>query len=186
MEQKKEEKKYPFRTLITILSVIIIVSGILAVILIPQFNTYCCGAPDSDSKSNLHNIFLACKAHWADNGSEAICTNEVVAQTSYGYIQSDEIKIFVFGNEENFKAYVTNTQDEREKVFELDSQGSVQESTGSVKVNWPKTYLNSEKYAGHLRDFLKACKAYWKEAGLIHDCPVDVVTSYEFEPPPDM
>ena len=56
-------------TLIELLIVIAII-GILAAIAIPQFNQYKARAHDTASKSDLHNLYLACKAFWADNGSD--------------------------------------------------------------------------------------------------------------------
>ena len=60
-------------TLIELLIVIAIV-GILAAIAIPQFNQYKARAYDTASKADLHNLYLACKAYWSDNGSDQICT----------------------------------------------------------------------------------------------------------------
>ncbi|MBT5985787.1 MAG: prepilin-type N-terminal cleavage/methylation domain-containing protein, partial [Nitrospina sp.] len=69
-EIKKREGGF---TLIELLIVIAII-GILAAIAIPQFNQYKARAYDTASKSDLHNIYLACKAYWSDNGSDQSCT----------------------------------------------------------------------------------------------------------------
>lgn len=56
------------------LLIVIAIIGILAAIAIPQFSAYKTRAYDSDAKANLHNLFLACKVYWADNGATASCT----------------------------------------------------------------------------------------------------------------
>jgi type IV pilus assembly protein PilA len=65
-EKNKREEGF---TLIELLIVIAII-GILAAIAIPQFNQYKARAYDTASKADLHNIYLACKAFWSDNGSD--------------------------------------------------------------------------------------------------------------------
>ena len=64
-------------TLIELLIVIAII-GILAAIAIPQFNQYKARAYDTASKADLHNIYLACKAFWSDNGSDQSCNQQML------------------------------------------------------------------------------------------------------------
>ena len=71
-------------TLIELLIVIAII-GILAAIAIPQFNQYKARAYDTASKADLHNIYLACKAYWSDDGSDQSCT-----AVSYTHLRAHE------------------------------------------------------------------------------------------------
>lgn len=86
-------------TLIELLIVIAII-GILAAIAIPQFNQYKTRAYESDTKAGLHNLYIACKAYWADNGAGNICQVEIVRATTYGYIQSSNLWIITDGGAE--------------------------------------------------------------------------------------
>ena len=109
-------------TLIELLIVIVII-GVLASIAIPQFNQYKARSYNADSKANLHNVYIACKAFWLDEGSQRACTGSMVATTTYGFIQSSNVTISGAGNETAFSSTAIHSSSTR--TFTIDANGNI-------------------------------------------------------------
>ena len=120
------------------------VAALGAALIIPQFYTYCCGgrAYDSVAKANLHNVFLACKAYWADNGSANNCTPAIASQPEeYGYIQSADVVVSGSGPETDFLVIAKNNNSDN--TFSIDSNGTItpsltENSKQSKIAIWPQ------------------------------------------------
>ena len=69
--------------------------GILAAIAIPKFNQYQLRMYDNDAKVSLHNIYLACKAYWADNAGSIPCNIENAKKGPYGFSASKNVLVTI-------------------------------------------------------------------------------------------
>jgi len=116
---KSNNKGFTLIELLTVISII----GVLAAIAIPVFAQYKERAYDSDAKSHLHNIFLACKSYWADEGSASVCTVPIASGTNYGYTQTSKITIVANGGEINFTGIASH--EDSTKSYTIDSLGGI-------------------------------------------------------------
>ena len=82
----KNEKGF---TLIELLIVIAII-GILSAVAIPQFAQYRARANAAQVVSDLHNVYLSCKAFWGTgtNTSVTPCTIVLIGGPLYGFLQT--------------------------------------------------------------------------------------------------
>ena len=110
----------------TLLELLIVVGiiGVLAVVAIPAYSQYKNRAFDADVKSNLHNIYLACKVYWGDEGSNSDCTVAEASSTAYGYMQSTDVSVVLLaGLEDTFSGNATHAGSGT--TLTINSQGTI-------------------------------------------------------------
>ena len=92
-------------------------------------------AYDSDTKANLHNIYLACKAYWADSGSSKGCNDDVFTLTTYGYIQSSGVLLGDGGGHElNFSIMAKSKNSEN--AYKINSLGTITRKENKHGEDW--------------------------------------------------
>ncbi len=111
-------------TLIELLIVIAII-GILAAIAIPQFSAYKNRAYQKDAKGHLNNVYLACKAYWADTTPTTACAVGDITNTTYGYASTDEITITLTGSEADFSATAIHKSDTDKTTYTINQNGAI-------------------------------------------------------------
>jgi len=109
-----------------------------------------------DAKSNLYNIYLACKAYWDNNRGTDVCTVAIAKMPDFGYFQSTSVVINIAdGTEDGFLAYARHLS--LKKAFEINKSGAVVESSITESSKFYPTLL-SEGTRAELIDL--ADKAY--------------------------
>ena len=121
LRKLKDDKGF---TLIELLIVIAII-GILAAIAIPQLSAYKQRTYNSDTQAILHNLYLSCKAYWADNGASSACATSDITSTTYGFTSSPEMTITIgTGIEKDFAATAANANVPG-VTYSIDSAGTI-------------------------------------------------------------
>jgi len=75
--------------------------GILAAIAIPQFEEYgpCTRTMPQYAKSDLTNLWIACKAFFGDTDPNDQCSLDIAKREEYGFVPSAELKTYgIFDN----------------------------------------------------------------------------------------
>jgi type IV pilus assembly protein PilA len=90
MQKHSTHKSVSGFTLVELLIVIAII-GILAAIVIPQFNQYKIRAYDTHSKQALKDMHLLCNAYWLDTDPTQGCDLPKIKEITYGFNQNPDV-----------------------------------------------------------------------------------------------
>lgn len=96
--------------------------------MLPQvFTNWSQRHPDSDTKHNLHNLYLACHAYWADEGSSETCNVNKASIEEYGFIQFKGVMIHGSGTKNKFCAVAWHQ--DTSHIFRITSAGQIEEQS---------------------------------------------------------
>ena len=117
----KNEKGLTFLELFIVIAII----GILSAIAIPQFSQYKLRMHNNVAKTNLQNIYIACKIYWAGNTDNKPCSIEIIKQEPYGFNASKDIIVAITPGKDtktNFEATAKhNTSNKTYTINENDN-----------------------------------------------------------------
>ena len=116
-----DEKGFSLMELLIIIAII----GILAAIAIPQYSAYQQRMFSKETKDTLQNLFISCKAYWADNGPSSQCTATAVTNKTYGFTKSTKITITEGTRTEAYFTATAVNSDASKVTFAIDSQGTI-------------------------------------------------------------
>ena len=116
-----DEKGFTLMELLIIIAII----GILSAIAIPQYSAYQQRMFSKQTKDTLQDLFLSCKAYWADNGPSSQCAFTAVTNETYGFTKSTKITI-TEGTTTEADFFATAVNSDASKVtYAIDSQGTI-------------------------------------------------------------
>ena len=128
----EEPKKTKPLISLKFLLVLTLIGVIGYVIILPQFNCYGCPSEEhdrhfynKDAKSNLHNLYLVCKAYWAEQGSDQKCDVSIASQPAYGFVKFESVNISGQGTETTFTA--TAQHQNSTTQYTMDANGNITE-----------------------------------------------------------
>ena len=93
-------------------------------------------AYDSDTKANLHNIYLACKAYWMDKGASNNCNLDVASGTSYGYIRSSGVVVLGDGGGHELNFSIMAKSKNSENAYKINSLGTITRKENKHGEDW--------------------------------------------------
>lgn len=79
---------------------------------------------NAGARASLHNIYLACKAYWGDNGSNSLCSLEVARGPIYEFIESNNVVVTALPATE--KSFVATAKHAGSSItFKISADGEI-------------------------------------------------------------